>query len=244
MNNNNEHSEDSASLSNSKVAKKSFSSWGDAFKSVSDIKEEDLGNFNFNPSKDESSKTISGLAKISEIAKKFKLTNESAVSNSNDTGAGDIPLAKQKKKKRKSKKKRKISDVNDGDEDAMKKKQKSKKSEELESDEVDEESESVPLSSTPVLEGQIVEHNGESLMVLLDRSNQIVYSMTERSGDGLQNKIIGKITSAGKIIITVGMYLYLFVPYTCQVKCETRTKLANYAFLVFDFIIFRFRFER
>lgn len=155
----------------SKIAQ-SFSSWSEAFGAAKNVEPQDLGSFM--PPNESSSGNV---ALLSDIARQYHATKRKADSEQGQNECGERHKVKKRKKEKKVKKDKKKSS-NDKEKDGV---QISPGDEVLDSINDDQ----VPL------EGQIVIHNGEQVMVLVDYKKKIVYSM-DRDPNG-QLLPIGKV---------------------------------------------------
>jgi hypothetical protein len=181
--------EDPCTLNPPSKLPQSFSSWSEAFSAAESVEPQDLGSF-IPPS--ESSSGNVGV--ISEIAKQYHATKRKADSNQ-DQNECDLELkVKKRKKDKKVKKDKKKKKSNDAEDKTNEKDDgQSHSHEELDS----------LIDDQGPLEGQIVMHNGEQVMVLVDHKKKIVYSM-DRAPDG-HLIVIG--TVQGKQIILNGKSL-------------------------------------
>lgn len=206
----------------------SFSSWGAAFSSAAEVEPHDLGNFN--PPSSRSTLTRTTVNDDTCVDGRNTTTGSLIMTNSaSSTGIFGISLLAQESLQQSSSVKRKIDETSKDDDQhdrslqakKLKKEKKSKKSKtekklkkskkekksknskkEKEEDTPDEQvTPTTSSASSAILEGQMVTHQGEPLMVLLDRSKHLVYAMERTDGGDL--KPIGKIIS-GNVQIDKG----------------------------------------
>ncbi len=135
--------------------------------------------------------------KKAEKAKRQKEESSSSLNpdpTPTSTGVGSSPTCAPPESKKKSKKDKK-----------SKKEKKSRKKDETSSDDKNEgdgdsRDPTAPTSTSSPLEGQMIMHNDEALMVLIDRSKNIVYSMDRDEATG-QLQAIGTLVN-GTVKIT------------------------------------------
>jgi hypothetical protein len=173
----------------SKIAQP-FSSWSEAFGVAKNVEPQDLGSFM--PPNESSSGNV---ALLSEIARQYHATKRKADSDQGQNKCGESHKVKKRKKEKKVKKDKKRSSSD---------KQKEKDGGQITRG--DEIFDPITDDQEP-LEGQIVMHNGEQVMVLVDYKKKIVYSM-DRAPNG-QLLPIGKVQE--KQIILNGKSLFHFI---------------------------------
>jgi hypothetical protein len=198
---------------------KSLSSWGAAFQSAAEVKPHDLGDFQ--PPVDDPNKPKYGAGNLSVVGalaqeslqKQKPDLKRKAPDSENDSD--DRKKAKKSKKKSKKEKKSK--------KDKKSKKEKKNKSSDGPQKEAstaldvadtkDSQSDAIEAAPSPTLEGQMVTHRGESLLVLVDHTNEIVYSM-DRSESGdlipIGTVVSGEIKIKGMLCLHVNTRLRSF----------------------------------
>jgi len=179
-----------------KLPSQSFSSWGAAFQSAAKVKPEDLGNFQ--PPEEDPNARKYGAGNVSSVG---ALAQQSLKNKPPDSDlkrkANKLDEAVSPKKAKKSKKEKKS--VKKDKKSKKAKKDKKKKRDEPPLPEEPSPYDRDSSQSVPTLEGQMVTHQGESILVLVDNSDNIVYSMNRtEAGDLIP---IGSIVS-GQIKIT------------------------------------------
>lgn len=182
--------EDLCALNPPSKSVQSFSSWSEAFSVAKSVEPQDLGTFN--PPSESSDKWGAGnVGMLSEIARQYHGTKRKIDDDQIEHECDDKKQkVKKERKKDKKDKKEKKKGSNEDDE------KKESDSAQVSHDEILD-----PLedNSRP-LEGQIVMHSGEQVMVLVDHKKKIVYSM-DRTPDG---DLIPVGTVQGKQIILNG----------------------------------------
>ena len=182
-----------------------FSSWDQAFQAAASITPHDLGDDYVEPAPSDSGPLGSGdILGISRIAKEcIGSVGKQEDGNFTDIGI-DIDMAKQEeaheeeKKKQKKKKEKKHKE----------KKQKKQKRKESKNEEMSKQESKAALSNQEdedgqlpqQLEGKMITHDNEAMMVLVDKDCNLVYSATERHEDGSMVQI-GSIANDGSIDI-------------------------------------------
>jgi hypothetical protein len=188
--------EDPCALNPPSKSVQAFSSWSEAFSVAKSVEPQDLGTFK--PPSESSDKWGAGnVGMLSEIARQYHGTKRK-VNDDQDQHECDEKQKVKKRKKEKKDKKDKKKRFNEEDE----------KNERASAQESPDETLDPLEDNQRPLEGQIVMHNGEQIMVLVDNKKKIVYSM-DRTPDG---DLIPIGTVQGKQIVLNGTSLKKLIP--------------------------------
>lgn len=200
-------------ISHRKASISQFSSWNQAFQAAASVTPHDLGDDYVDPSCSPACTPSAGpmdhvhhgggdILGISRIANEFlDRTKKNVGKMKEEEKANDTNIDSASPKKRKKQKKQKKDESKKAKKKEEKKQKKgdssSKDVAQMEEEEVDEEDEQLPQQ----LEGKMITHENESLMVLVDNNSKFLYSAIERNEDGTMIQI-GYIANDGSMHIT------------------------------------------